>query len=326
MTIPLVEADTNEKDENGAETADAVAIAVECEPSTVTSVTVSTSLEDNEHNNNDDFPLAVTKMMASPLEEQATLREQGIEHCPSIISATVRKCENDERKNTDPGLSFDRTDDGLRISSIDPKGLFSDAPIAEGDVVLSVNNDSCQDLSSRLVLRLIQRSKESVTLIVRRLEGDPYIVSTTVTKPTPESRFGIGVRCVDGSLCISSIDPHGLFAGGILNVGDKVVSIGGVPCSCMDSTSAIELIRKEEKRVTIVAWTEKEAGVVVAARNVSFGGSVRSLLWKWRKNIMIIAITFSIVAIIAIIVGTTSEKTPCEDLGQRPLPVPRECP
>lgn len=174
--------------------------------------------------------------------------------------------------------------------------------------------------------RLIRQAKEAVTLVVRRKDGDPYIVSTMVTKPTPESKVGIGLQCVDGSLCVSTIDASGLFASGILNVGDTVVSIGGVPCPCMDSTSAIELIRKECRVVTIVTWIEKEAGVVVATRTKSDPGSVPSLIWSRRRDIMIVLVTFTIIAIIAVIVSQTGHKTACEDLGQRPLPVERKCP
>ena len=147
-----------------------------------------------------------------------------------------------------------------------------------------------------------------------------------ITKPTPDSRVGIGIQIIDGHLSVSSIDPDGLFAEGILNIGDKIVSIGDIPCSCMDSTSAIELIRNEKSTVTIVAWTEAEAGLVVATGSTSFGRFFLSLLWMWRRHIMIIAITFSIIAVIGVIASQTGEQTACEDLGQRPLPVARECP
>ena len=90
-------------------------------------------------------------------------------------------------------------------------------------------------------------------------------MSTMVTKPTTTSRVGIGLQVVNGCLCISSIDPSGLFAGGILNVGDKCISIDGISCAFMDATSAIQLIRKAMNVVSIVTWTDQEAGVVVAA-------------------------------------------------------------
>jgi len=295
----------------------------ENEPSDAAVAVVATSLDENLEDSND-IPLAPTEMLPEAIDELPSSESQGsVAHRPAIISATVLKRE---RNADDTGLSLEKVDEGLRISSIDPGGLFGETSLCEGDYVLSVNNTSCEDRRVAYVSRLIRRSKEAVTLVVRRIDGDPFIVSTMVTKPTPDSRVGIGVQCVDGSLCVSSICPSGLFAGGIVNVGNKVVSIGGVPCPCMDSASAIELIRKETNTVTIVTWTEAEAGIVVGTRHVSLGGSFLDLLWLWRWNILIISITFTIIAVIAAIVSQTGHTPACKDLGQRPLPVARECP
>jgi hypothetical protein len=307
---------------------DVDAVAVECEPSDVasSSMVVVASAFDNDggvSSSDTSIPLAVSKPLDKTFPSE---KQEGVKHQPIYISATVLRNETSRNRDNDIGISFERVEERLRISSIDPEGLFGETPINEGDFVLSVNHACCADKKPRYVSRLIRQAKEAVTLVVRRKDGDPYIVSTMVTKPTPESKVGIGLQCVDGSLCVSTIDASGLFASGILNVGDTVVSIGGVPCPCMDSTSAIELIRKERRVVTIVTWTEKEAGVVVATRTKSDPGSVPSLIWSRRRDIMIVLVTFTIIAIIAVIVSQTGHKTACEDLGQRPLPVERKCP
>ena len=323
MTLSLMETPNDESGE-AIPNNRAVAVVAEIEEGqpTVAAVEVAAYL-DPSLDENDGIPLAPTEMIPVSLDEAAPENLVDAEHRPAFISATVLKRA---QKTADVGLLFDREDDGLRIIRVDPEGIFRGSPICEGDFVLSVNNTSCENKSAAHVSRVIRRTKEAVTLVVRRTEGDPYIVSTMVTKPTPESRVGIGIRVVDGSLCVSSIDPSGLFAGGILNVGDKVVSIGGVPCPHMDSSSAIHLIRKEKRTITIVTWTEEEAGVVVAATSQSFGGSLVSLFWLWRKSIMIVSMTFILIAIIAIIVSQTGQKTACEDRGQRPFPVAVECP
>lgn len=325
MTLSVAEEMNGSSEKEGSIVGHADAVAVESQDgeSAVPAVAVVASINDSLAIS-DEFPLAATEVIIpEPLDEPPGTQDAEYHHRPAFISATVLK---NEPKTADIGISFEKVDEGLRISSIVSDGLFGTTPICEGDYVLSVNNNGCEDRTVGHVSRLIRRSKQAVTLVVRRKDGDPYIVSTMVTKPTPESRVGIGVQRVEGSLCVSSIDPSGLFAGGILNVGDKVFSIGGIPCPCVDSTSAIELVRKEKNTVTIVTWTEEEAGVVVATRTVSLGRSFLDLLWLWRKNIMIISITFAIIGIIAVVVSQTGTKTPCEDLGQRPLPVARECP
>lgn len=304
--------------------ATAVAVAVECKeaPEAVQAV----ASVQNEQDESDALPLANIKMISQEPQKANDLKE---EHVPSIVSATVLKRVGDteQKKKVKVGLSFENQDDVVIISSIDPDSLFDGTPINVGDEVLSVNNTSCDGRNARYVTRLCKRARDSIAIVVRRENGDPYIVSTMVTKPESDSRLGIGVQRVDGSLTISSIERDGLFADSLLNVGDKVVSIGGIPCPCMDSTSAIELIRKETRTVTIIAWTETEAGVVVASRKYqSLVESFLSLLWKWRKELMIIAVTFTLITIIAIPVSQTGHKPACEDLGQRPLPVARECP
>jgi hypothetical protein len=142
-----------------------------------------------------------------------------------------------------------------------------------------------------------------------------------VTKPNTTSKVGIGLQVFNGCLCVSSIDPSGLFAGGILNVGDKCVSIGGISCAFMDSTSAIQLIRKENKIVSIVTWTDQEAGVVVAA--VSSG---RFWIAPWKKLLI-----FFVLGVTVFFVGgyfanaknstapTSGRPPPCTALNGRPL-------
>jgi len=240
------------------------------------------------------------------------------ERRPAIMSVTVLKAKRD-----DVGISIEETDDGLRISSIDPDSLFSDTPVDVGDFVLSVNQSSCEQKDAAYVARLLRRAKQTVTLVVHRLEDDPYLISTTVSKPTPESRVGIGVQIYDGALRVSSIHPGGLFAGSILNVGDKVVSICGVCCACMDSTSAIELIRQEKSTITIVTWTEEEAGVVVAAARPA------PLYVRYRTFLPCLFSVF-LITMIAVIVMLTSrrvpvpssddEDRPCRNLYGQPIP------
>ena len=256
----------------------------------------------------DDIPMAMTEFV--PCEDQT------VERRPSIISVTVLKRTPEQ----DVGILIEEGDDGLRISSIDSEGLFWETPIDDGDHVLSVNNASCEQQNAAYVSRLLNRSKRAVSLMVHRPYGDPYLVSTTVTKPKSPSRVGIGVQIYDGSLRVSSIDPSGLFAGSILNVGDKVVSICGMSCACMDSSSTIELIRQEKSTLTIVTWAEEEAGVVVAA--IKAGP-----LFSRYRGLLPCLFSIILLGIIPLIVLLTSRDKPasssdgqCKNLYGHPIP------
>jgi predicted metalloprotease with PDZ domain len=262
----------------------------------------------------DDIPLATMELVP-----QKSCQESTIERTPAIICVAVLKSKE---KNSSTGILLRDADDVLQIVEIKRGGLFDGTPIKVGDHVLSVNNISCEQMNATRVSRLIQRAKHSVTLVVHRPDGDPYLVSTTVTKPEPACRVGVGVQIYNGSLRISSVDPSGLFAGSILKIGDKIVSICDISCTCMDANAAIELIRQEEQAVTIVTWTEAETGVVIAATKAI------PFIIQYK---MFLPCLFSILllTIISLIVALTSRDShsssdegdhPCKNLYGQPIP------
>jgi C-terminal processing protease CtpA/Prc len=278
-------------------------------PSTAIVVTV---LQVNQGDEDiDEIPLAATELFSESPQELTPDRR------PAFISVTVLKAT----RRADTGISVEEVEGSLSITNIESEGLFGATPLCVGDSVLSVNNTSCENKSAAFVSRLIKRSRRSVTLVARRPDGDPYIVSTMVTKPKTTSRVGIGLRVVNGCLCVSSIDPSGLFAGGILNVGDKCVSIGGISCVFMDSTSAIQLIRKEKNVVSIVTWTDQEAGVVVAA--VSSG---RFWIAPWKRMLIMFIIGVTLFLVFGYFLSeknwtapTSGGPPPCKAMNGRPL-------
>jgi precorrin-4 methylase len=263
----------------------------------------------------DDIPLATMELVP-----QESCPESTIERTPAIISVTVLKSKE---RNRSVGILLREADDVLRIVEIKRGGLFDETPIKVGDHVLSVNNISCEQMNVTRVSRLIQRAKHSVTLVVRRPDGDPYLVSTTVTKPEAACRVGVGVQIYNGSLRISSIDPSGLFAGSILKIGDKVVSICDISCACMDANAAIELIRQEERVLTIVTWTEAEVGVVVAAtKAIPFITRYKMVLLACLFSILLLTIIFLIVALTSRDSNFSSDEgdRPCRNLHGQPIP------
>lgn len=240
---------------------------------------------------NDDIPLAIMELLPT----EGSDSDECAERQAGIICVTVLK----SKRRDVAGISLENTDDGLRISSIGTESIFHDTPIEVGDFLLSVNHLSCEQQNVAGAHRLIRQSRRTVTLVVHRHGGNPYLMSSTVMKPEPTTKVGIGIQIYNGALRVSSLDPHGLFSGGILNVGDKVVSICNVSCACMDSTSAIELIRQGESVITIVTWTEEEAGVVVAETKTG-------LLYGRYRAFVPCLFSVLILTIIALIVMLTS--------------------
>ena len=272
------------------------------------SVTAVAATED------DGIPLATMELVP-----QESCQESRIERRPAIICVTVLKSK---KSSSSAGVLLEEADEVLRIVEIERESLFDETPIMVGDHVLSVNNISCEQMNAARASRLIQRAKGSVTIVVHRPDGDPYLVSTTTMKPEPTCRVGVGVHIYNGSLRISSIDPSGLFAGSILKIGDKVVSICDISCACMDANAAIELIRQEERTVTIVTWTEAEAGVVVAATKAI------PCITRYKMFLPCLC-SIILLTIISLIVALTSrdshssdddEDRPCRNLYGQPIP------
>lgn len=136
-------------------------------------------------------------------------------------------------------------------------------------------------------------------------------------KPEPTAKIGVGFLVASGSLKIYSIDPTRLFSQGILNVGDKVVRIGDVPRAVMDSESAVALIHKEEKMVTIVARTDQEVGLVVASSNRACA--------PWKRTLIIFLVIMLIFLILAYFLSerrwsapTPQHAPPCTNLYGAP--------
>lgn len=262
----------------------------------------------------DNVPLAVMEPVSL---RDSIVSIESAERRPSIMSVTVLK--SSPRDNV--GVTIEESEDGLRIGAIDPDSPFHDTPLEEGDLILSVNHSSCELKNDTHVSRQLRRAKAFVTIVVHRPQDDAYLMSTTVMKPESTSKVGIGIQIYDGALRVSSIDPEGLFSNSILSVGDKVVSICGISCACMDSSSAIRLIRQEEKMVTIVSWTKEEAGVVVAASKEP------SIFLRYRSFLPCL-FSVTLVAIIALIVmlssrGHSSSEEgdgKCRNLYGQPIP------
>lgn len=142
---------------------------------------------------------------------------------------------------------------GVRISRINPVGLFGKCPLEKGDVLVAVNGYSCVDAAPADVSAFVRKAKETVSVLVRNENGNPLTASSTVQKPTIESKVGIAMKDKRGAIIVSRIHDKGSFAGSILIPGHRIVKINGHRCEHLEAMDAFTIIRDSPDFVTVVS-------------------------------------------------------------------------
>ena len=172
------------------------------------------------------------------------------------------------------GLDWQVMEDALIVTSIDRLGPLAESPIQIGDRVLSINHVDCTDCQSILDVEGLLRYIESGTimLVLQTQNGDPTVVASMITKPTPSSMVGIVVRQRrrDGlrRTVVSKIVPQGLLHNSLITVGDRLLAINGNDCSggTLSVHDAVDHIKRSRDVVTIVtSKTQGDAAAVIAA-------------------------------------------------------------
>ena len=181
---------------------------------------------------------------------------------PAYISATVHK------KRQKIGLGMRVVDGQLRVVSLVPFGLFAASPVRVSDAIVSINGIDCRNCpSAKDACDLVEKLSGWVTVVTRVDGGNPSMVATMITKPTPDALVGIVMsqRGGNGFIVVRGILEDGLLMNSLLNVGDRLVSINGQDCSGMSVADATEIIRCAPKTVTFVALSQPEAGAVISS-------------------------------------------------------------
>ncbi|CAB9517702.1 expressed unknown protein [Seminavis robusta] len=183
----------------------------------------------------------------------------------AFLSATVMKPTTESKL----GMGLKKGKDGsLQVSSLsnNPECLLSEAPFQTGDVLVSINNQSCTGMNLSAVGKLLKQTTGVLTVVVQNSTGDSTLVESMIRKPTPTSKTGLGVAHSAGQqIKVSSINPKGPFAESLLSRRDTILSVNDVPCEClMGAREAANIIVSAETSVTVVAQRQSDNAAVVA--------------------------------------------------------------
>jgi hypothetical protein len=190
---------------------------------------------------------------------------------PALLSALVHKEDSPANKKYHGlGLLLNETDNGTtRISHIDPKGPLAMTLFRAGDRIISINNISCEDKHEAFVCGLLSgiENDAAVLIVVENDSSDraPNWVATTIPKPRDE-KMGIKMRLHrHGDFRITHIDEDRVLASSLLNIGDTLESINGVPCNATSTSEDILLLLKQDvEYITFVTKTQQGTGCVLS--------------------------------------------------------------
>lgn len=230
-------------------------------------------------------PVAVplgSLMSTGGMENEFNSNSRAFKQRAEFISVAVIK----PSKRTELGLSLRELVDGgngLLISGIKDKGFLKKAGAALeiGDRVLSINNQSCEGMDHKRAAKLLREAPGMVLIVVQNIGGDPLIVESMISKPSPGHQTGIGFSSSEppSRVSISTIFLNGLFADSLLSEGDEIVTVNSIPCRELDSSAVADIVIAAPKYVTVVAKKFEGNGVVVA-----FDETRRSRSKKWRRR------------------------------------------
>ena len=121
------------------------------------------------------------------------------------------------------------------------------------------------DLDSKAYARILRESFGNVTMIIHHEGGVSNLVESMIMKSDPNELAGLTLKTLStGSLVVAKIRDGSKFSNSLLNTGDAVLTINGSPCAHLGTSAAADLIKNSPEKVTVLARTLRETGVVVA--------------------------------------------------------------
>mmetsp|Transcript_14833 Transcript_14833/g.32313 ORF Transcript_14833/g.32313 Transcript_14833/m.32313 type:complete len:324 (-) Transcript_14833:183-1154(-) len=196
---------------------------------------------------------------ARALTERETSNPLDQERRPEFLYASAIKPTPD----APAGISFRKVDGFVVISHIKPNGLFKGSGLQAGDRVIAINNNNCMDSHLSRVSKMIAKSQSTVSVCVWNKHGEPHMVSSSVQKPSLDSKLGISFQMRNGALTVSKVKVDGIFSGSLLMPDHRCFLINDQPCETLDSHSARDMTSSFE-RVTIVSRARGNLATVLS--------------------------------------------------------------
>jgi hypothetical protein len=187
---------------------------------------------------------------------------------PAFISVMLFKSSRQTRL----GIRLINTDGILQVSSILSGGILASSPLKAGFIILSINSRQCKGWEASRAFMVLKEAQGKLNIVTQNPNGDPNYVEAMVIKSSAQSKIGATfTKTQVGKLRLSFIDPNGMLAESVLNIGDYVMAINSVPCQYLQANDATRLVRQAPNTVTILTKTQRSTGVVVSMTSERHG-------------------------------------------------------
>lgn len=161
-----------------------------------------------------------------------------------LVSIAVQK----DSPTTKIGVGLNTINGVTAISGITEDGLFAGTALKEGMRLVSVNNTLVQGLTKAEAIDLFKKATGDIFVLAE----DIGIITVTVTKETPTSKVGIGLKDMFNSVVISTISKDGLFANSNLKIGHKLISVNKVSCNNRDKKEIIQMFKEAQDKIVVM--------------------------------------------------------------------------
>ncbi|CAB9507979.1 expressed unknown protein [Seminavis robusta] len=207
-------------------------------------------------------PVVATPVVALDFDDEDFPRPQSeLDERAAYISVTAFDCNCDKKRPV--GIKVRSVKGKLLIVDIRKNSVFAQSPIRVGDQIAGINGRSCDPIiDGGQATRILDYVKGTVSIVVHT-EGKVGLIECMLIKPRPGCETGLKLRYIQRKLQILRLDPAGPWTFSILNEGNHILAINGMPCSQLDGAAAEALIATSETHVTILAKSVQETNLVI---------------------------------------------------------------
>ena len=153
-----------------------------------------------------------------------------------------------ETKTTKVGIGLKDREGMVILSSISDDSMFVNTPISVGQQLVAINGTSCIGLMKNQAIVLF-KELEGLTVMTK----DVGIISAKVSKPTADTKVGIGLRSIDNCIVISSVSDDSLFAGTPIKPGLRVLQVNKTDMYGLTRTQAIAPFKEAVGSLCVLA-------------------------------------------------------------------------
>lgn len=169
---------------------------------------------------------------------------------------------------TKVGITFvNNTDGQLQVGTVMRQGMLGKSPITPGLIVQSMGGVRCNRWTKQQAVDFVKAAVGELVLVLQDPDGNSSYVLAMAYKTTPRSKIGISFKSSGDQLRIGSVRSDGIFWDSLLNGGDTVLLINGVPCQHLTPTEAVAITQRIPESVIVMAKLSVSNCLVISRRS-----------------------------------------------------------